>query len=281
MWRFGMAHALTYSTDLVGHLKQQQTIKTEVAPMSAGPVETPSMRLSMFDLDLAPQSPGLYAWYVHPQIPIPIWDSADDDEGAAATFIDALQRYALVHEPPAIELRGTSAYDARWEGKIQMDYPFSTFNGLVQDAHVLDEASNTPHAEDSTGHSLFRVAHCRTKRDILARVLTQAIPIFSTPLYIGIATDLRQRLTRHKSDFTRIGDYLRNRPDERQKAIKQAKSFGHRAAARQVAMEDLEVWVLDLTTPLKSGMSADDIKDITHSAEWYLHKLFAPILGRR
>ncbi|WP_329092385.1 hypothetical protein [Streptosporangium sp. NBC_01469] len=237
----------------------------------------------MFDVDSAPNGPGLYAWYVRPQVSISKSDTIADEEEAAAAFLDALQRYALVYEPPSIDLRGESAYEARWAGKIHVEYPLSALGEFVQPGtpQIQGGASDTGGAEESAARSLFRAAHSYTKRNSLTQVLDQAIPIFAAPLYIGIAADLKKRLSRHKSDFTRISDYLRNRPDDRSRAIKQARSFGHRAAARQVAMEDLEVWVLDLEPLIHAGMSGDDLRDITRSAEWYLHRLFSPILGRR
>lgn len=244
--------------------------------------EPPIARLPMLDVDSAPDGPGLYAWYAHPQVVVPMSNESRADEDAAADFVNALQRYALLHEPSPISIKGASSYNIKWEGELRSEYPLASLNNIVSlDSQSAVDSDDDYPDQGSTISHLQRVATSPSTRSTLTRILGSAIPVFATPLYIGITENLRKRLKRHKADFERVSDYLRNRPDDRERALNQARTFGHRAAARQVAMEDLEVWLLDVSKLVQADVNSDDVRVITSSAEWYLHRLFSPILGRR
>lgn len=68
-----------------------------------GEAASSMLRFSMLEVEAAPESPGLYAWYVRPQMGTFI---GGQDAEASAAFISALQRYALLYEPPPVDLRG-------------------------------------------------------------------------------------------------------------------------------------------------------------------------------
>ncbi|BDB59768.1 hypothetical protein [Rhodococcus sp. RDE2] len=236
-------------------------------------------RISMLEVDGAPTSPGLYAWYVKP--PVGVFDVDANDDASAALFLDTLHRYALLYEPPPIDLKGASSYGTRWVGELKADYVLATLGISLGDKGSAKIEAPNSNDEASVAPSLYAIAASASKRKLLASILQHIIPEFSTPLYIGISNDLKKRLIRHKQDFTRVSDYLRQRPEERDRAIKIARTFGHRAAAREVAMEDLEVWILELDKLRESDLSPADIREVTSSAEWFLHKMYSPILGRR
>jgi hypothetical protein len=105
--------------------------------------------------------------------------------------------------------------------------------------------------------------------------------VFSSPVYIGVAENLRDRLKTHRRDFANATEYLQGNPDDSLKMKSRGKSFGYRAAARGIAMENLVAWVMDLGELVDPDTSVDTLREIAESAEWILHRLYSPILGRR
>ncbi|MFI9366632.1 hypothetical protein ACIG5E_37120 [Kitasatospora sp. NPDC053057] len=229
---------------------------------------------SMRDVDQAPESPGLYAWYVSFRAGPHDWKIKPGPNGDQAIegFLNLLRKYAGYYEPLPIGLAGRGAYGAKWQGSLELDHPLREpqEGGRVNEdeaAKRLDILMDSLDTED--------------RRRIMATILHRSAPVFSAPLYIGVAENLRQRLSQHRRDYTKSYDWLRDHPEDAEEVKARGKSFGARAAARNIAMEHLEVWVIDLADEENDEVTKKHLRNTAESAEWLLHRLYSPILGRQ
>ncbi|MCG7607947.1 MULTISPECIES: hypothetical protein [Mycobacterium] len=232
-------------------------------------------RYSMLDVSEAPEAPGIYAWYAAFRATEQDWQFQPGPTGdeALGPFAELICRYGGQFEPLAVQLSGQGAYGARWRGDLAVDFPFA--EGGSSSGH-----NDGGESAQQTHPRIMKAVETPGARKVVAKLLEHATPTFSTPLYIGVAEDLRRRLTDHKKSYSKAMSWLRDHPEDIA-AIKLAgKSFGERAAARNIAMERLEVWVIDLEEEL-SELSSEQLREMAESAEWILHRIYSPILGRR
>ncbi len=234
---------------------------------------------AMIDVDQAPKSPGIYAWYVNFSAGPEDWrvrPSADGDL-AIDGYLDLLRKYASYYDPLPIGLDGRGSYGARWEGALTLRNP------MRQNGH--SENGNAAADEMSELGRLADTLSTEERRRLMTQILEASAPIFSAPLYIGIAENLRQRLLTHRRDFTKTSDWLREHPEDSGKVQALGKSFGQRAAARSIPMRHLRAWVIALASEQEGEQAGDSVdenmKTAAGSAEWLLHRLYHPILGRR
>ncbi|WEH16316.1 hypothetical protein [Streptomyces sp. VNUA24] len=229
---------------------------------------------SMLDVDQAPETPGLYAWYVSFRASPHDWKMKPSPEGDQAIegFLRLLRKYAGYYEPLPIALRGRGSYGVAWEGELELDTP-------LRDP---DEGSHAASAEEDKRLAiLMNSLASEERRRVMATILEMASPVFSSPLYIGVAENLRERLRTHRRDFTKAYDWLREHPEDAETVRTKGKTFGARAAARNMAMGHLEAWVIDLGDQADNAVTIKHLRNTAESAEWLLHRLYAPILGRQ
>lgn len=231
-------------------------------------------RYSMLDVDEAPETPGLYAWYVSFRASPHDWKMKPSPQGDQAIegFLRLLRRYAGYYEPLPIALHGRGSYGAAWEGDLELDTPL----------REPDETASASSAEeDKRLTTLMGSLDSEDRRRVMAAILEMAAPVFSSPLYIGVAENLRERLRSHRRDFTKAYDWLREHPEDAEVVRAKGKTFGARAAARQMAMGHLEAWVIDLGDHADDAVTIKHLRQTAESAEWLLHRLYTPILGRQ
>lgn len=230
-------------------------------------------RYSMLDVDQVPESPGIYAWYVQFQATEQDWrlKASPDGDLAIEGFLGLIEKYAGYYEPVPIKVTGRGTYGARWDGEMARDYALGDRAG----------ASGENTRSSAKLEKLIDSLDTESRREVLARILESTAPIFSSPLYIGVAENLRNRLRQHRRDFSAASEWLRDHPEDLEKIRLRGKDFGHRAAARGIAMEHLNVWVLDLAEDGTSGLPVSHLRATAESVEWLLHRLYTPILGRQ
>ncbi|MQS14745.1 GIY-YIG nuclease family protein [Streptomyces kaniharaensis] len=232
------------------------------------------INFSMRDVDQAPESPGLYAWYVSFRAGPHDWKIKPGPNGDQAIegFLNLLRKYAGYYEPLPIGLAGRGAYGAKWQGSLELDYPLRE----PQDETRVNEDDAAKRLD-----ILMDSLDTEDRRRIMATILQRSAPVFSAPLYIGVAENLRQRLSQHRRDYTKSYDWLRDHPEDAEEVKARGKSFGARAAARNIAMEHLEAWVIDLADEENDEVTKKHLRNTAESAEWLLHRLYSPILGRQ
>jgi hypothetical protein len=226
-------------------------------------------RLGALQLDRAPVGPGIYAWYC--RIPLSEADWRPRLQGgldaAGGDLTAALNDYVRVHQPGPIALRGLARYDLAWTGEIRqqgVSDELQPGSGTRLDLH-LAEIADDPEA-----------------RRLLSALLRAAPPVFASPLYIGVATNLRQRLADHKRSFEAASAVIRRSPDQAVLLQHRGKDLGARLAGAGIPLERLECWVLP--TPemsIPSDVAQVKQRSVAQAAEWMLQRIFQPILGRK
>lgn len=241
--------------------------------------EHAASRFGMLEVEQAPESPGIYAWYVTFRASAHDWETrpVDGHDSSIEGFLGLLREYASYYEPLPITLRGSAPYGGRWDGALELDH------GVIsRDSYEKDDGSDRREKErrEQDREALDNTISSQTGRRLLAQFLSRTTPVFSSPLYIGVAENLNERLQRHRNSYSRAMEWLRSNPHDVDRLKRDAKTFGQRAAARGIAMENLEAWVIDLKE-LELDASVNSLRESARSAEWLLHRLFAPILGRQ
>lgn len=242
------------------------------------PDEVTMARYRMDQVDQAPESPGLYAWYVKFHADRPDWELSPTSDGDASIdgFTRLLIKYAGYFEPLPVTLRGRGSYGAKWSGSLELDFPLRP-----PEAEIEGEATNDSGIDPHVQERLKGAVESEPRRRVMSQILSAAVPVFSSPVYIGVAGNLRQRLSQHYEDFTDARDYLRTHPSAVESMKYQGRNFGYRAAGRLIALEHLEVWVLELGEEFQEYCSVENIREAAESAEWLMHRMFGPTLGRR
>lgn len=205
------------------------------------------------DLSSAPASSGVYAWYYRPDI-------ADFD------LAQAISRVAILREQdrPAAEKTvreilddrlfryfREEAYETVIEGPLK-----PTYRGLLE------------HDFEVSGGLVSRIVEEPNRLTEIRDILRDSAPIFASPLYIGMSSNLRSRLSAHKA---LIEKYRASRLREVSRPRESDAGFAWQVAKREMSPDRLMVFTYN--TNRDDGGLAIDIENI-------LNRLYYPILGR-
>lgn len=235
---------------------------------SGAHVEGPQ-HLSPLDLDRAPESAGIYAWYAQLGLADEDWKPHEKDgfDLAVGYLSSAIASYARIHEPSPVNVTGKGTYQLPWAGTLRR-------------SSIADVPPD--HQDTAVGAYLGELAAHPNVRRLLISLLRAATPVFASPLYIGVATNLRTRLGEHMAAYENARAALRQDPTLAARMQFEGESFGFRLAATGLQLDYLQCWVL----PASLGSSDDDdttpsARDVAKTAEWILQRIFLPVLGRR
>lgn len=230
-------------------------------------------RLSALDADLAPQVPGIYAWYAQLALSEDDWRPRmrGDVDLAAFDLHRAVADYANAHRPEPIHLHGEGSYGLNWAGTIRREAISDRVDDITinrVEAHI-SEISTDPQ-----------------NRRLLTTLLRAATPVFASPLYIGVATNLRTRLAQHKADYEQAKAEIRNDPTASARLQFDGDSFGARLAGAGIQLDRLECWVLPASAIIdgkieRQGAGNHSNRSVAQAAEWILQHIFQPVLGRK
>lgn len=242
----------------------------------------------MPEVHRAPDCPGLYAWYGRAAPGPP--DVAD---------AESVRRYIGQHTrrfiTPTLTLKARSTFRRSWEGTLleTTSVAFDKYLGLSGEI-VLEEAggedSAEPNQDFDTDTDPAELKGCvnavlaeERLRDVLIESLNNAIPLLTSPLYVGIAKEqtLRTRLTQHYDKFGRV---KKSHPtsDDRQRLLedlqsKGKSSFAAQAVAAGFTEDALEVHCL----PLPESLNDDTGRKLLPAVEYLLNRWHYPPFGRR
>lgn len=232
---------------------------------SAGPKQ-----LSPLDIDKAPEQPGIYAWYAELGLSDEDWkpDLAGGLDRAAMYLRNAISDYSRIHEAGPLDLTAKGTYDLPFSGTLRRSSIADTEPGVGQSTV----------AKRLGGHDVDPAV-----RHLLITLLRSAVPVFASPLYIGVATNLRTRLGDHMTDYENAYAVFRQHPTLAEQRRFEGESFGERLAASGLQLDYLKCWVMP--AKLDSAAGADDAsmtaREVAEAAEWILQRIFLPVLGRR
>ena len=237
-------------------------------------------RVAFADIDSAPESPGLYAWYGVLRSGKGTW-GADYCEGAdqgEARSRRALQLHTEHFANAPLSIAVKSAFSASWTGVIGDDAGSSMRAVLdLTDENTIDESDrkNAPKLQASL--------HAPRMRELLFSMLERSTPVVSAPLYIGVAQNLRERLQKHAHNImvhsrraSATSAYFDNVTEP-----SVLNSFAFRAAKQGFSSDNLEVWLLEPTGYDESKMDLTQLREVAEACEWLLNRWHRPPLGRR
>lgn len=206
----------------------------------------------MEEVDLAPSGPGLYAWYHHIELNDADIEECEKRLDAAASqaarddMLDLFLREHVFHP-----YRETN-YTVEVSGKLKPQYV-----GAI--AHVPRLGTQFLQLLSSTPGQLGK----------LKRVLRAAVPLFASPVYVGVATkSLRVRLRAHRRLLLEFRERGQRDPAE---LLDEDHSFAFEAiCVRGFVPTDLMVFAMEL----------DDAAEIARAAEYVLNRINYPLCGR-
>lgn len=215
--------------------------------------------LRLYELMQAPESSGIYAWYYRLELSnkdisdcIIACQTASNEERCKIVRTFLTERlFNYYREQP---------YYVSLTGRLK-----PTYTGMAENQHTISESL------------VERIAAEPIRLKRVKELLLQAIPLFASPIYIGIAKNLRNRLLRHKALIEKyeqansaldinFQDKLDSDPD-----VERDHSFAKEVAVtRRFATHNLIVHVMELTTD----------EDIRIDVENLLNRINYPLCGR-
>lgn len=224
------------------------------------------------NVDEAPTSTGLYAWYGINEISnldykIEIVNGVDlGISRTSKRLSDISKRYAM----PDISLRGEGAFSTRWNGSFRDE----TINNLINYIDTLDN-------EIDDCKLIREILVQPAERDKLSKIIGSVVPYTSAPIYIGVAENLKQRLTTHADNVKILSELLASRKTNREELIANCRKHKNNFAIRAVSMgfkvESLNVYVFNVD----KFLGCTNNRKVSELAEWFLNKWNKPILGEK
>lgn len=216
------------------------------------PFQTTQNLLTWSELGSAPSLPGLYAWYLRPRLHRFCLESPSDTQ-------KFLSRLAANLRFPDSELSMRGPLSLKLQGRLYHD-------------HLGNRVDNKP-------QSLHNLIENRAGRQLLATIFDQMVPALSSPLYIGISSDVQQRLSQHKSLILKYQDDQNNTPIDGTASLARDQSFASEITKREIDPNHLCVIVTAIHGP--SNLSGHELRSFIEGAETLLNRVYYPILGRR
>jgi hypothetical protein len=227
--------------------------------------------LHLDEADEAPDSPGIYVWYGKLAVGAADWDESlnASNELAQSQLLKALRDHSIKYRQQSLQLDACANFTTRWSGGL---------NAVLPD--TWNSESNRIWAAQSESDVARLTSFNKGRKDLLS-LLDTAFPIFSSPLYIGLAIDqtLRGRLRQHRTQFRRHWDKASKDPEYPSRIINPAK-FADRAIKVGYSPADLHFFTLHVEEDHAAGSGSRN-EDLLRSAEWLLNRWANPILGRQ
>ena len=221
------------------------------------------------DAHKAPSSNGIYVWYARLNIGKAVYDDgcAGGTDKASEETNKAVMQHIYKHTYQPLEISATANFSVSWAGKIE------SYNNMVNSSSAI--LADDQYYQKSVKKA---VANNQT-RSVFLDLINNSFPFFSSPLYIGIATDqtLRDRLLSHKNKFMSCWERQQEDP-EFPNRLKKPKNFGERAIKIGLRPSDLFFYTMHI---IDETISAQEKKNIIESAEWFLNRCASPILGKK
>ena len=217
---------------------------------------------SFREVSNADPKPGLYAWYLMIKV-----GKANIKSPEPENFLRRLERIAEQLHYPTLPVQIQGHLSPKMKGDLRHiwygheKYPFS--GGFRE---ILSRSE---------------------EREILGEILESAVPLLTSPLYIGVSKNLQIRLEQHKR---LLQEYQRHRQLQQEyqedtiqfplidneESLKNDRNFAQRIVTREIDLNHLAVSIVPHLQP-----SLGKIYKAIGVAETLLNRMFYPILGRR
>jgi hypothetical protein len=244
-------------------------------------------RFDFNSVNLAPESPGVYAWYA--RFPAGYADYVRDMAADGTTDLgeQKLRQLLLLHsrkfEPEGYKIEATSTFETVWKGRLhpqtaeRMDRVLSGVG--------IDESVWGSKEEAQNISAIQRPFRRQTTRHLLVELIKHAAPFLASPIYIGTTDNLRRRLGEHTSRILQLAEYMASQSERREQALQEIRAKGSTFAARvtalEMAPEHLEVYTLDVGKfSEEHKLNSNETADLAAALEWLLNRWHRPIAGR-
>jgi hypothetical protein len=221
-------------------------------------------------VDEAPNFAGLYVWYGRLSVGAADWDERETGSNSIAQkqLLEAMREHTLKYRQQPVHLDASTNFSTHWSGELQPAMPAS-WNNETDGAWSVN-----------ADHFITHGTSLNTGREELLSLIDNALPIFCSPLYIGLAIDqtLRSRLNQHRNKLRRHWEGVTKDPDY-QLRIK-PENFAERAIKLGFSPRDLYFYTLHIETEIDETTNLRQ-KELLLSAEWLLNRWANPILGRK
>jgi hypothetical protein len=244
-------------------------------------------KFSLTELEKVPPRPGIYAWYANIQVGAADWKKtldADGNDVGTANLKGLLARHTSRFAPPTLKANVQGSFRDSWEGRLGPERFNRFIDAIGRSEHEIDLNNVMLPAKE-----MNRVFGAELQRGRLSALMTSLItPVFSAPLYIGRADDLKKRIREHFSDLDKwhraikldpaFRERLRSMLFEGTRNERVPDIFATRAVSCGFSPDNLEVYVLDIVTEL--DVPLESAKELSAALEWFLNTWNRPILGR-
>jgi len=204
------------------------------------------------DISNAPALPGVYAWYYSPEI-------TDYD---LEQTIAQLKASRDVDRPAAEELVRTTL-----DSRIFKHFREDPYQALLEGPLKPTYTGTLEHTFRVSGGLVRRIVDDPDRLRTIRKVLDMSAPMFASPLYMGMAGELRSRLATHKA---LIEKYRRLHRQGEEPVRNSDAGFAWQVAKRRIPPDRLIVFTC---TTAADDKTAVDIENI-------LNRIYYPILGR-
>ncbi len=204
------------------------------------------------ELAAAPEEPGLYAWYLNPDLRVA-------DLNSKSATIENIGTLAKQLRIPDMEVTA--------DGHLSLQ-----LSGHLNHKHVGHEA------DDAVSALIDDVLSTDGGRRLFAQIFGAARPCFMSPLYIGVTINLRERIADHRIAIEREQQRAALGIGSEDMAVQ---SFARQVWIRQIPWRRLFVHVLPLKSLCDPSTTPDMQRRVAEAVETLLNRLFYPVLGRR
>jgi hypothetical protein len=235
------------------------------------PQFTISKATHLDNADEAPDRPGLYVWYGRLSVGPADWDEslAGDNAVAQHQILKALRDHSIKYRQQSLKLDAVANFSTRWSGGLDPILPENWDNETV--------GTWTP----ESAHEIATATASNSLRCDLLSLIGNVFPIFSSPLYIGIAIEqsLRSRIKQHRAQLRRHWENTSRDPDYPSR-INQPANFADRAIKVGFSPSDLYFYTLHIEDGYRDKIEGRH-DDLLRAAEWLLNRWANPILGKK
>jgi hypothetical protein len=219
-------------------------------------------KFQLDQFDSIPSKPGLYCWLAQPKLSNYSWKLQRDEseEDRTMYLLQELTSFCDSSALHSVKSEVTAFFDNRWSGKLE-------YRSIQDSKEAASEALKS---------------YCKNseERRLLVDLIKSSFPLFWQPLYIGVAKNLKVRLSTHKRVLigSEIDDFAFTK--EEKDDFESAKSLGERLRACNYKWEHLWVYTLSIN---ESDLALDRqrIRKISEVAERWLNILNTPKLGKK
>jgi hypothetical protein len=217
-------------------------------------------KLNISNVSMAPDLPGLYAWYAEVRLGQQDWMQKlqDDEDLGESRLREALDAFSYLLARQRLSVEASSHFSTKWRG-------------------VLEEFISSRVGSANTANFATTLSS-PARRELLVSIISTAAPVFAHPLYIGVADSLKTRLRQHSDEFFSLREAQRESPAAFE-GYASEQNFAQRAFRLGLKQEHLSVYF----TPIKIEGDLDRlaIRETLEAAEGLLNRWSMPLLGRK